>query len=312
MTEQVAQRRSARGRDEFFRLAEPFRREILVHCARLLGSFHDAEDLVQETYLRAWRSYAAFEGRSSLRSWLYRIATNACMTAIDERSRRPIPVDLQPDELEWPAAVVEQRDADPEVLVASRDRMRSAIGIAMEHLEPRPRAVLMLRDVLGWSAADVAELLDTSSAAVHSMLRRARAQVARVAENGGDAHPVDDRGTRSMVEAYAAAFERGDVPSIVKLLTKDAVFVGAGFPDGITGPEAIEEFVARCPCLGSCRVVPFTVGSQHAIAIYKADGRAYSIEFVTAGPAGLEAIVVHEGAAAFAKYGMPQVIGVAA
>src|SRR5881397_1214591 len=187
--------------EDFLRQADPYRRELLAHCYRMLGSVHDAEDLVQETYLRAWRSYDRFEGRSSLRTWLHTIATRACLTALESRSKRPLPTGLgnpsgdptddlvQRTEVPWlepvPDALVGAEGSDPAAIVTSRESIRLALIAALQHLPPRQRAVLILRDVLQWRAAEVAKLLDTTTTAVNSVLQRARAQL-------HDAAPTED------------------------------------------------------------------------------------------------------------------------
>ena len=180
--------------DVFASLVEPLRRELTVHCYRMSGSIHDAEDLVQETYLRAWRGFRDFENRSSVRTWMYRIATNVCLTALDGRARRPMPTGLgQPSsdpfgalesrpEVTWlepvPDAVVWGGPPDdPAAEVVDRESVRLAFIAALQHLTPPQRAVLILRDVLAWQASEVAELLNISTAAVNSSLQRARAQV---------------------------------------------------------------------------------------------------------------------------------------
>ena len=187
---------------DFTDLTSPFRGELLAHCYRMLGSVDEAEDLVQETYLRAWRSFGGFEGRSSVRTWLYRIATNACLTALERRGRRPMPSGLagpaaDPDaalapapEVPWlqpvPDALLAGAGEDPASAVAARAGIRLALVAAQQHLPARQRAMLILRDVLGWPAAEVAGLLGTTTTAVNSGLRRARAQLARaLAGRGG-------------------------------------------------------------------------------------------------------------------------------
>ncbi|MFD1049100.1 RNA polymerase subunit sigma-70, partial [Kibdelosporangium lantanae] len=175
---------------DFVRQADPYRRELFAHCYRMLGSVHDAEDLVQETYIRAWRSYDKFENRSSLRTWLYRIATNVSLTALDGRARRPLPAGLgnpdsapgDPLEEQWEVPWLEPVPdslvgADPAALVTEKATIRLALVAALQHLPARQRVVLILRDVLKWKAAEVAEMLDLSTAAVNSVLQRARAQL---------------------------------------------------------------------------------------------------------------------------------------
>src|SRR2546430_11737513 len=179
--------------DEFLRLADPYRRELLAHCYRMLGSVHDAEDLVQETYIRAWRAYDRFEGRSSLRTWLYKIATRTCLTALESRGRRPMPTGLGTPSSDASAELVENQEipwlepvpdmmvgADPATVVTSRESIRLALIAALQHLPPKQRAVLILRDVLQWRAAEVAKVLNTTTTAVNSILQRARAQLAEV------------------------------------------------------------------------------------------------------------------------------------
>ena len=182
------------GNEDFGRLSEPFRRELLAYCYRLLGSVDEAEEVVQNVYLDAWRAYGGFEGRSSLRTWLYRIATRACFKALEKISRRPLPADLGSSETNARARLVEPAQevpwlqpapdllfaaapADPAAVVVQRQTMRLALIGALQRLPPRQRAVLLLRDVLQWRTAEVAELLEMTTAAVNSTLKRARAQV---------------------------------------------------------------------------------------------------------------------------------------
>src|SRR5258708_36310720 len=180
--------------DAFLADAQRYRRELLAHCYRMTGSLHDAEDLVQETYLRAWKSYKNFQGKSSVRTWLYRIATNTCLTALDSRQRRPLPAGLGApssdpvdditarDEVPWLEPLPDQYDdpTDPSTIVGSRESVRLAFVAALQHLSPRQRAVLVLREVLQWKAAEVADAIGTSTAAVNSLLQRARAQLEAV------------------------------------------------------------------------------------------------------------------------------------
>ena len=171
---------------DFSTHAEPYRRELLAHCYRMTGSLHDAEDLVQETFLRAWKSYNRFEGKSSIRTWLHRIATNTCLTALDGRQRRPLPAGLGGSSSDPTAELVERREvpwleplpdladdpADPSVIVGSRESVRLAFVAALQHLSPRQRAVLLLRDVLQWKSAEVAEAVGSTTVAVNSSTSR--------------------------------------------------------------------------------------------------------------------------------------------
>ncbi|WP_280373236.1 RNA polymerase subunit sigma-70 [Nocardia abscessus] len=225
---------------EFIRRTQPYRRELLAHCYRMLGSVHDAEDLVQETYLRAWRSFDTFEGRSSVRTWLYRIATNACLSALGHHGRRVLPSGLgapgtDPSappmaaaaDVRWlqplPDALVTPESADPAGVAVARDSLRLALIACLQHLNGRQRAVLLLRDVLGLPAAEVADLLDTSTAAVKSTLQRARARLAEVSSAAEQAMAPSEPGQRALLEEYLIAFRRADPAAIERLLHRDAV-----------------------------------------------------------------------------------------
>src|SRR2546421_476654 len=206
----------------------------------MLGSIQDAEDLVQETYLRAWRAYGGFEGRSSVRTWLYRIATNACLNALEHRSRRPLPSGLgapsdDPDapevmagpEVNWlqpvPDALVAAESADPAAVVAGRESLRLALIARLPHPSGRQRAVLILRDVLAFPAAEVAAMLDTTTAAVKSTLQRARAHLARVApEDAGEPADPADPADRALLDQYIAAFQNADLATLERALRADA------------------------------------------------------------------------------------------
>jgi RNA polymerase sigma-70 factor (ECF subfamily) len=214
------------------------RRELTGYCYRMLGSSFDAEDAVQETMVRAWRGLSDFEGRSALRSWLYRIATNVCLDQLSGRQRRALPMDLsgspwQPVESSlaarrpgtaWVEPVLDRQvlpeDADPAERAVVRESIRLAFVAALQHLPPRQRAVLILREVLRWKADEVAQLLDTTVASVNSALQRARATLA---ENGGELEPRPlDADARDLLEKYVEAFERYDIDAFVRLLHDDA------------------------------------------------------------------------------------------
>ena len=230
------------GNADFERLTGPFRDELLAYCYRMLGSVQDAEDQVQETLLRAWRSYGGFEGRSSMRTWLYRIATNACLRALENRGRRPLPSGLGAPALEaatppgaartevpWlepiPDALFGTAPADPAAVVVSRTSMRLALIAALQYLPPRQRAVLILREVMGFSTAEISSQLGTSAPSVNSALQRARATVQGRLPAGSQQsalRALGDHRTRDIVRRYSDAIERGDADTLVSMLTEDA------------------------------------------------------------------------------------------
>ncbi|WP_254548662.1 sigma-70 family RNA polymerase sigma factor [Catellatospora tritici] len=314
--------------DDFERLTGPFRTELLAHCYRMLGSVHDAEDLVQETYLRAWRSYDAFEGRSSLRTWLYRIATNACLTARESRDRRALPSGLgapvADPHLPVPAALPEvpwlqpapdslfgAGSDDPAAIVVSRHTTRLALVAALQHLPPRQCAVLILRDVLQWRAAEVAELLGTTTAAVNSALQRARAQLELVAP--AEDEVVDVPGQRALLDRYVAAVENADTAALVGLLTEDAVWEMPPFASWLFGRDLIGRFLkAQCPSdPGDNLLVPTRANGQPAFGAYLrgADGvhRAGSIKVLTITRGAISRILSYEDPDLFELFGLPPV-----
>jgi RNA polymerase sigma-70 factor (ECF subfamily) len=207
----------------FATLTSGYRTELLAHCYRMLGSVHEAEDLVQETYLRAWRSFDAFEGRSSVRTYLYRIATNACLTALKQRSRRIMPAAHAPadDEPLWLEPIPSGLLGDPAATAQSRAGIRLAFIAALQHLPPIRRAVLILRDVLSLSAAETAAILGTTVASVNSALPRARADLARLSPEPDDLGEPGDRPRRLLLDRYVAAFERADIPALAGLMRAD-------------------------------------------------------------------------------------------
>jgi RNA polymerase sigma-70 factor (ECF subfamily) len=284
---------------EFASDTERFRRELLAHCYRLLGSIDEAEDLVQETYLRAWRSYAGFEGRSTLRVWLYRIATNACMSALGHRSRRVLPSGLgaptdDPDtptpeagpEVRWldpfPDAL-----ADPATVVADRENLRLALIASLQYLPPRQRAVLILRDVLAFSANEVAAILDTTTAAVKSGLQRARARLDEVAPSAESLAEPTDPATQALLAAYIAAFEHADPAMLTEVLRKDAAIEVVGSSTWFTGKTTCLAYLARVTgSPGYWRMLPTSFNGQPAAVAYLRDSdgmhRAFGIGLLTA------------------------------
>ncbi len=263
---------------------ETHRGALTGHCYRMLGSVAEADDAVQETMVRAWRSLDRFEARASLRTWLYRIATRVCLDALEARSRRERPMALGPagtvdDTLvplpaeRWiepiPDAHALPGDADPAALVALRQSIRLAFVAALQHLPPKQRAALLLTEVLGWSVAEVAEGLDTTVAAVNSALQRARATLAaRALEPAADAL-TDAQST--LLDRYVAAFERYDVDALAGLLHEDATLSMPPFPLWLQGPADIAAWLAGrgAGCRGS-RLVPTAACGSPAFAQYRA------------------------------------------
>jgi len=280
------------------RLTEPFRRELQVHCYRMLGSFHDAEDLVQETFLRAWRGLDGFEGRSPIRHWLYRIATNACLNVLASRasasrvlpdSRRPASEEMPPSDpgadIAWlepyPDSALEGIADDapsPDARYELREAVQLAFVAAIQHLPPRQRAVLLLRDVLGWSAASSAQLLDSSVASINSALQRARATLEARLPSGKPvlSPPPSDR-QRALLERYVRAWESSNVDDFAAVLRDDAVLTMPPWPQWFKGRDAIRTFfawTARPGGRGPFRLVPAGANRQPAFGFYRRiDGR---------------------------------------
>jgi RNA polymerase sigma-70 factor, ECF subfamily len=256
------------------------------YCYRMLGSAFEADDAVQETMLRAWRGLDRYEGRAPLRSWLYRIATNVCIDALNGRRRRALPMDMGPSspgdrdvsapprETPWILPVPDGRvidaDADPSVQAAARDSIRLAFVAALQHLRPRPRAVLILRDVIGWSAEEVADLLDTTATAVHSALQRARRTLTAHGPPRPDgAAPLGDT-DQLLLRRYVDAFVRYDIETLVALLHEDATMSMPPYPEWMRGRPAIERWWRGhgSGCF-SGRVVPTSANGTPAVALYR-------------------------------------------
>ncbi|GHD92930.1 RNA polymerase sigma factor [Streptomyces naganishii JCM 4654] len=256
---------------------EPYRGELVAYCYRMLGSFHEAEDLVQETMLRAWKARDRYDAtRASVRTWLYRIATNACLTALEGRARRPLPSGLgAPGEApgapltEVPDIPWLQPFPDARFDAEVRTDMRLALIAAMQLLPPRQRAVLVLREVLQFSAAEVAEQLGTTAAAVNSSLQRARAAVADAGGAEEVAEP-DDPGTRAVIQSYVRAFEAADIPALVRLLTDEAVLEMPPVPLWYRGSRDYGLFMDRVFTLRGpgWAVTSLTANGQPALAAY--------------------------------------------
>ncbi|MDD9350233.1 sigma-70 family RNA polymerase sigma factor [Mumia sp.] len=267
---------------------ETYRRELTGYCYRMLGSAFDAEDAVQETMVRAWRSLDKFEGRSSLRSWLYRIATNVCMDILGSGQRRARPMDLSATAWQpvvhslaaqraneaWMEPMLDERiipdSADPAEVAAGRESIRLAFVAALQHLPPRQRAVLVLREVLRWRAAEVADLLDTSVASVNSALQRARATLSTVRSTSGDTYDELDADQQELLAKYVAAFEAYDMDTFVSLLREDATQSMPPFVMWLQGREDIRTWMEGPgkECLGS-RVEPMSVNGAPALAQWR-------------------------------------------
>jgi RNA polymerase sigma-70 factor (ECF subfamily) len=277
------------GADAFSSLAEPYRRELRVHCYRMVGNLEDAEDLVQETLLRAWRARSGFEGRSSLRAWLYRIATNACLDAIKRTRRRVRVVDAPSgsgqapwfDEVPWlqpfPDRLLEDEvpgSEEPEAAVVAKETIELAFLAAVQHLSPTQRAVLILRDVLGWSASETAEALDGSVAAVNSALQRARARLRELGQAGRLAWaPVvpPTREERLVVQRYMDAHARADAAAVIELLGDDIRFSMPPTQARFEGRPAVAAFFVELFGVdnpGDWRLVPTRANGLPAVANY--------------------------------------------
>jgi RNA polymerase sigma-70 factor, ECF subfamily len=316
--------------EEFARVSDRYRRELLAHCYRMLGSVHEAEDLVQETYLRAWRSYHGFEGRSSLRTWLYRIATNACLNALESRGRRPLPTGLgnpsadpsdplvQQTEVPWlepaPDAMVGLGPSDPATIVASRESVRLALVAALQELPPRQRAVLVLREVLKMPAAEVAEVLETSTAAVNSSLQRARAQLDQAGLTEDDVVEPAEPDKRELLDRYVQALENKDIPAIIKLFTADAVWEMPPFISWYQTPEHIGHLIAtECPAgPGEMRLLPIQANGQPAFAMYILgnDGtwQPFQLQVLTLSAAGISHVAAFFDLSLFPTFGLPETL----
>jgi RNA polymerase sigma-70 factor (ECF subfamily) len=299
----------------FVQLTEPFRRELLAHCYRMLGSVQDAEDLVQETYLRAWRSYDRFEGRSSVRTWLYQIATNRCLTTLAKHSRRLLPSgrydpepdpgsapeEAGPDEISWlqpvPDSMVTPEAADPAAIVAARESVRLALIASLQHLPPRQRAVLQLRDVLGFSAAEVAAMLGTTTASVKSTLQRARGRLKELSLAADQITEPTAPQARAFLDQYIAAFENADAPALERLLLLDATLEATPLRTWFSGRTTcmpyLRDHVLGSP--GDWRMLATSANGQPAAVAYIRDQHGayqpYGIVVLTVTGEGISRVV---------------------
>lgn len=320
---------AAQGGDEqaFERLVVPYRGELHRHCYRLLGSVDDADDAVQETLVRAWRGLGGFEPRAPLRAWLYRIATNACLRLMDGRRRQPrtltadeaaVAAYLQPypDEL---LAALPSESPGPAAVVEERESVALSLVAAMQLLPARQRVVLVLRDVLGWSARETAELLDTTVAGVNSALQRARERLDGLQREGALARehaPATPRAEEAVLARFLAAWEAVDVDAIVALLADDALLTMPPEPTRIVGAESIGTFFRTVPAggfLDRIRLVPTAANGQPAVAAYlvDADGtyRAYGVMVIALEGEAITSITGFAGYPALVpRFGLPPVL----
>lgn len=301
-----------------------YRGELVAHCYRMLGSLHDADDAVQETYLRAWRGFADFEQRSSVKTWLYRIATRVCLNALQHSSRRIVPsalgapgtdpYDLEAQSLEtswlepFPDLLL---NTDPAQVVGTRQSLRLAMVAALQHLPPRQRAVLILRDVLAWQASEVAGLLETTTAAVNSALQRARAEMARLAPAEDQYSEPDEPVRRALLDQFAKAFEQADLVTLEGLLTQDTRWEMPPIPTWFSGRDDVMRLLAAKvrPGNGLRILVETTANGQPAFALYVRgrDGsfHANSIKVLTVTKAGVSAVMAFHKPSLFPAFGLP-------
>jgi RNA polymerase sigma-70 factor, ECF subfamily len=322
--------------DAFGRLVASHRAELHAHCYQMLGSVPDAEDALQEALLRAWRGLPRFEGRSSLRSWLYRIATNVCLRAIERRPKRVLPIDYGPaadphDKLgepllesvwvePYPDAMLGLEDgfAGPEARYQRRESVELAFIALLQHLPARQRAVLLLRDVLGFSAREVADTLKTTSASVDSALQRAHKSVdERLPEQSQQAalRSLGDQRLAEIVDGYVDAWERGDVDAVVAMLAEDARMAMPPIPTWYSGREAVAAFLGRWPLAGNrpWRIIPTRANGQLAFGQYLWDEDRqgfvpHEVSVLTLRGGQIHEITAFLADAVFRRFGLPDEI----
>jgi RNA polymerase sigma-70 factor (ECF subfamily) len=317
----------------FTALTEPYRRQLHVHCYRMLSSFDDADDLVQETLMRAWKGRAKFEGRSMVRTWLYRIATNACLDFLERKSRRVLslesPQATEPNAVDWvqpyPDRLLDQiasSESQPDSLVIARETIELAYLVAIQYLPPRQRAILILRDALGWSAKETAGLLDETVAAVNSALNRARSMMRRRLptqrlEWSAAAEPTIAE--REVLKRYMEATDRADVAALTALLREEALLTMPPFPTWFLGREEIANAFALAidPNLptyqGQFRTVATAANRQPALAAYvrragESEYRALGLDVLRLEGDQVIEITRFVTADMFAAFGLPMTV----
>ena len=332
LDENVDLGRAREGDDVAFAcLVQPLRRELHAHCYRMLGSTHDADDAVQETLLRAWRGLARFEQRSSLRSWLYTIATRVCLNMVESRGKRALPVDLGPSsdrtvlddrpltELAWlgpyPDAGLDDGPSGPIARYEQREAVELAFAAALQHLSGNQRAALLLFDVLGFSAAEIANTMNTSTTSVNSALARARRVIAEKVPPRSQQQTlrkIDDARVRQIVAGFSVAFERGDADALVALLTRDVTWSMPPMMHWYRGIEAVTDFAVQVPLArcGSWRYRPTTANGQPAVGFYLGNDQTgphlgWSITVLTLRDERIAEITSFLGAEHFPAFALP-------
>jgi RNA polymerase sigma-70 factor (ECF subfamily) len=312
------------GDQEFVRVAEQFRRELIAHCYRMVGSIDDAEELVQETYLRAWRSYQGFEHRSSVRAWLYRIATNICLTALRRPVRRVLPSGLvgpsdDPDaptilagpEVAWlqpfPDSLAAAEADDPASVAAARASVRLALIASLQYLPPRQRAVFILRDALGFSAPEVAQMLETSTPAIKSALQRARARLEQARPSAEELTEPTDRQVKELLEQYMLAFEQSDPAALERVLRDDATLEVTTATTWFAGKRNCMRYIRQFTgSPGDWKMMPTSANGQPAVAAYHRDEAgdysAFSIVVLTVSREGIARITLFNDPALFPRF----------
>ena len=318
------------GAEGFEAVASRYRRELFAHCYRMTGSVQDAEDIVQETYLRAWRAFGRFEGRSSVRTWLYRIATNACLTELRRRSRRPLPSGLgppAPDPLapplpappgvRWlepvPDHLVINETGDPADIATARESVRLALVAALQVLPPRQRAAFILCDVLSLTPAGAAEVLDVSAPALKSLLQRARARLAKVPLSDEDLAEPSSRGARRVLDQYLAAFAQSDMAALERLLAEDAALEMTGTTTWFSGKATcvpyISAFAVGSP--GDWKMAGLHANGQLGAAAYRRgdDGgyHPFAIVVLATTATHLKRISLFTDPALFTRFDLPAI-----
>jgi RNA polymerase sigma-70 factor (TIGR02960 family) len=276
----------------FEQLVAPYRGELQAHCYRMLGSLHDAEDAVQDTLARAWRSVGSLDERGFVRAWLYKIATNRCLTAIEQRRRRELPAGVAAGtpaaEISW---LEPYPDVSPETHYLARETIELAYIAALQHLSATQRAALILRDVLGFSAAEVAGQLDTSTAAVNSALQRARKAIGSAAPTQQTVlRDLGDAAVNDIAARWADAWQAGDINTIVAMLADDARYSMPPLPQWYQGQDEIRAFLLRDPLQSRWRFLPTTANGQIAFGTYRWDDAAGAYI-----PGGLDVLTLLDG-----------------